>query len=781
MQEQALSINDLLSFAKELDVAFRHRKSNQRLRFVFDTNVIWALNSNPDFGERDSGGHTERILGTSTAQNLMQWSARNYLGATKNLSMLSSHKKEVDLAFFDRHNWEYSDIVDSLNAAVQTANVLHKGESQDRIIKGIIEILRDQYEGAYNVLQDVTSLAGQRKSSNELANFASKTTKLLTHNNSKINDAQRLILDYRLDEVRWVLKSDPHRSAYSIKQDIKALRELAVANQSSHEKTILLTLDKRLIDAVRLTNIWTHDSCPELPIESFDTFWIWLLESHTEKGIKFKQGAVRQIMDDFRHRVRTMFLKNPDDPGNDGFWPASHNNFSKVCSEKFKQRILQEASKDEADAFNDFVTDTSDVLDKATKATYPEEDIEELREICERFFAEVNELVAMLQIRNDPGSKNRSRMEEALCEANLSVEKFFDEIQDEISEHAQTSLRILGTGTIFAPRILQAINTYLSSADVNRQTGQEFVYRLPLPIQSDQFALQEVLKLVSEENASQRTRFERLLSREIRSGPIADLLVAYFLVHAGDWEEARRICEASRRRSSNQDAPIEPVLFETFLLEAEILRIYQTNRDNLEKSRDLLGAALRSDVARPRTDLSDIRIRLELCAVEVNQVLITLYHTRELDGQSKPGNKLWVDETLHSLFSLRSEILSRGDRSEYLGGKLLANVNTHILLLTALNEDAIGRLGRLKVDFIEVLQQGIDRVDYERRLRISSFEKVVLMYGIFRWSELIQLNEPHKWRLKERLLRRLGNILQRKFKMSHYEFWIFREIRRALE
>ena len=113
--------------------------------------------------------------------------------------------------------------------------------------------------------------------------------------------------------------------------------------------------------------------------------------------------------------------------------------------------------------------------------------------------------------------------------------------------------------------------------------SRRFVHRAPLPIQSDDFNLDEVVKLVTNDQNKLEVRYDKLMEIAKFSGSIADLTAAYLLANSGQWDDAEEICRGDLIRG-DQSSSNGQIYYETRLLLAAILRIYRTDFHRLNEA-----------------------------------------------------------------------------------------------------------------------------------------------------------------------------------------------------
>jgi hypothetical protein len=70
---------------------------------------------------------------------------------------------------------------------------------------------------------------------------------------------------------------------------------------------VLLTFDKRLLQAVRLVQSWNEAWSGYLDVESCQTFWVWYL-TDAELAMHSAAATFKEVMEDFRLKSRQLFL-----------------------------------------------------------------------------------------------------------------------------------------------------------------------------------------------------------------------------------------------------------------------------------------------------------------------------------------------------------------------------------------------------------------------------------------------------------------------------------------
>lgn len=765
MDKDALSTDDLLGLTQDLDDGFYHRrKDTVTLHFVLDANVIWLLQDNYELYSSGSSGNTAKTLGKERAIALIRWSLNHLFNQMGELSMLTAHKQEVDIAFTERYVWDSEDLVEALKSAIEDTKKRHPKLNDREIARHVVENLKDNYTKPYIVLSDVLrSKAGH--------DVASKLkTRALRTETSKSTPP---FLKNTLDKIGIILHHGDNRPLFSVSQDIKALRDLALLNaKKRNEKIVLITLDKKLLDAVRLSRLLDNQWSSELLVESFDTFWIWLVGINNHNSRHANSSRLQDVLDDYRVRAKKMFLRDDNRAENSRIWisnPQWLRNFSR--NEQLKQ-------------YEDLRREVGNALEIQQSIAYSPNDIAGLQETCAKFFGEIRNMLPTLQIvslREAEGDQPRA-LEDALLKFGLSVDAFFQGLNDDIQEHANQSLRILGAATMLAPPILRAVENYrsMSSHGVGRN---QFIHRLPVPIQSDEFDIEAVVEMVKSKDDQRVKKFDKLLKMGTWRGPIADLVIAYLLVHAGDWGEAQRICETSRRRHLSSDSD-NPVIYEIALLEAAILRIYRTEISKLQNAEKLLDSALKLNCTRPQADPHDLRISLEKIAIQLNTILLQEFG-RGPNPDEKEYSVQWTPENeiiFNKLIEIKNDITRMSDRYRTLREKLLANTNVNFLLLLQFAshmEHAPNH--QVSHAIAQVLHEGINRLSLRYTTRISYFEEIIMTFGIISNVDAVDIDPMIQLDLHSSLRSKLGRVLQHKDEMNAFEYWIFRDVKSRIQ
>lgn len=759
-KKRDLSLNDLIGLTQDLDDGFEHRAQSDGMpAFVFDANIVWMLQDEKS-NANSFGGGTGKTLGWRRALSLIRWSLQRLSEKEGRLRMLEAHKYEVDIAFAEQHDWDYEDVVGALKAAIEEAKLNNPNVSENAMVKAVVKLLKANYSKSYLVLTDVLS-----------QDTITKRTEYLSFGVAKpkpVNEIPRS-LKSALGCIGDILRYGDDRPSFTVSQDMKALRDLALLNIAPEKrKTVLITLDKKLLDAVRMYRMLDDQWSQYLLVESLDTFWVWLVGSE-QVGLE-SDGAshIQNVLDDYRFRAKNIFFCD-DGPGRQQqqAWIANPHwleTFSK--NEELKQ-------------FEPLQKRIREVIERQNDKAHP--DIEQLRVTCKKFFKEVGEMLPASQIACLREMDRSKYLEDALEHFGLSADEFFQSLDDDVQKHASESLKILGAATMLAPRILRAIDTYMSATGPEN-TRRSFIHRLPVPIQSDEFDLNVVLELVKTKGVRRTLKFERLLRLKKWKGPIADLVIAFLLVHAGDWAEAERICRTARSRPL--DEIDRPVAYEMALLEAAILRIYKTNDDKLNNAERLLDQARRAEFVRPHADLHDFRISVEKAAIQINRHLLRIYRTSK---SSKEGvcRDNWCekyDKLLSELASIKSSVLSEMDDAEPLREKLLANINANMALLVEFvsDFDPVRKLGDQSI-IKQALAETLTRLASRETTRISFFEEIVVTFWVLSNMSLLKIDIATELDLRSSLKAKLGRVLQRRDEINEFEYWIFRSVNSRIQ
>ncbi len=772
MTQRLLQLDELMGFAQDLDDGFANRKQPRKPSFVFDANIVWFLENAEAESDRGFGGHTSKALGQANATALMRWSVSQLMASEESLMMLEGHKREADMAFAERHDWDYASLVDALRSAVNSARKERPNAQQDELAQHAVETLKADYTKPFQVLSDAMR---QKKRHDEDFVTRSRTQRV----RPGIETPGGLL--QRLNQIGDTLSFDGKRAPYSVRQDIKALQDLALLNlDNPGKKTILLTLDKRLIEAVRIGRLWNDVWSTALPVESLDTFWIWFLGQSEEAPAHELFGDFRDILDDYRFYAKTMFLRDGSSVEDGNIWLSQSEWLREFASpdetqhpaatEVEQNASLRHAKRQVAKAFE---------LQKMQ--AHSDNDIRALRQKCTSFFNEVSEMLPTLQISSVPGLDQSEHLKAVLSDVDLSVDAFFDAISHDIQAHASRSIRILGAATMFAPKILSAFDSYLETASMAAKKNS-FIQRMPLPIQSDDFDLNEIATLVTNRGPEQDQRFDILLDRKIRTGPVADLIIAFLLVHGGDWQEARRICRTTRMRISGEPQHAA-VLYEIKLLEAAILRIYKTDPTKLDEATELLKLAQEMSFNGPSTDPGGVRIELENQAIAVNRILLQLYF--EFKSIQQQPSSTDIDkalDVLERIFTIKEVVEQEASFEGVLREKMIANANTNIFLIqTFVLREEISRWDEVAGRFKKALMEGVERMSSTYSTRVSFFEQVVTCYTILRNRHLIEIPGERVLTIRAMLDTNLRYLLQRKDDINRFEYWIFREVNSEIE
>ncbi len=577
-----------------------------------------------------------------------------------------------------------------------------------------------------------------------------------------------------IQKLGFILHEGDERPRFNVLQDKKALRDLALLNaRNPSRRTILVTFDKRLLQAVRLLQAWNEPYADCIAVESCQTFWIWFLTSIKRERYSSSSGALRAVMDDLRRRSELLLNAGP----HHRITGLSHKATLTTLLSKYD--YMSGAFADDESYKLEVISRAKQTLDECDEreAKRDSRSMELIRKISMECFREVRNLLPSFELLTSDVLDSEKVILTFLDEHGLDKADLFDTLNEQIQQHAKASLRLLGASTLMAPRTARAIYEF-SSVDKLRPPSRVFIHRVPLPIQSDICDLGEVIKLVTANAVDLEVQYDRLLEVATLTGAISDLISAYVFSCGGMWAEAEDICRGSLDRY-NLFPTDESTVYEIRLLLAGILRIHWTNETKLSEAEQLLSEACASKAIRPRADRQDIRIRLERLAIRVNRSLIDCYRSalapRYGAGADTSGSKRLINDLLR----VKQEINSCGDATPPLVQKLNANININYCLVRHFISSDSVNVGVAESNHKLILHELSSRI-FKKQSRISYFEEIVGLYALSRDCHLLGLDDLESLNIQTLLRTRLSRVLQKDVKTNEFEYWVYSEILRRL-
>jgi hypothetical protein len=768
-----LELKHLAAFAQDLEHANRNREnSNGNLQFVLDANVMWFIQRQLDEEDNNVKDYIATAIGVENAANLIRTSIERLAQGHRGYVMLRSHRYETEVAFASEVPQDYDSLRETLSEIIDEI-VSSSGTSSSEtseLPRKIILALKENHQIKLRLLIEILSRNQQRRHEIE-----SKTRTLAVPPYTRVPPD----LDNTLKKIRFILKEGDNRPTFSASQDVKALRDLAIRNaQDRRERTVLLTFDKRLLQAVRLVQSWNEPWSGYMHVENCQTFWIHHL-TQPELIANSPETSLMEIMDDFRLKSRQFLLPSiSSDHLQQPLWLTNRETLEAL------QHKLSVINWDSAPPDDQYKFELSRQISDAHARRQEWDRIAQsdhldiIRTAGESFFKEVEQMLPSFQLVATDALDPENALEQMLMKHGVQKDAFFQELDKEIEDHAKLSLKILGASSLVAPRTIQAVHRF-TEASHGRPNYRKFIHRMPLPIQSDEVTLDHVIDLVSNNQKKVETKYAELIKIGSWKGTIVDLTVAYLLAGSGSWDDAEDICRANLQRVS-RTVGADATQRELRLLLAAILRIYKTNSERLTEARSYLDQVREDPAPRSKCDRHDVRLKLEFISIEINRLLIDRYGAAvfSFDQHTEP-NREQTAKIVKTLFDLKNEIALIRDIPPVLREKLNANINVNVCLVSHF----ILRSPRDPVVNDEIqrqtLSEGFHRLTAQTS-RISFFEEIIISFAILNRPDLVPHEDFHRLEIEGLLREKLSRVLQRDEKINDFEYWICRDIRRSL-
>lgn len=770
-REAPLSLKEIARFALDLEEGAKVTgKTDEKRRYLIDANVVWFYQQLDGQSEKRASGQVALAIGLRNIAGLIRHSLSDLSESDSGLFMLEPHKLEVDITSSQIQVPDYNGLQSLLDRILSDGE--KKGKNTEYLARHLIEIMRTEAHEYYDLLADIFSGGPVRRN-----RIASQIRTFKVARGTEVTDELRRTLL----KLRFLLKDDVRRPALSIGQDIKAIRDLALYNASGGGHTAtLLTFDKRLIEAVRTIRALREPWSEFISVQNCQTFWIW---NTFDEGAHSKKAAesVMTALDDFRVKARQIFGPVESAGANPSTaleaWFVGDQRVLEYCQQYSARRDLQ-SKLEKADLETaDEVIQLFDRLDSSRSSRY--ENYEPLQNACNAFFREVNGIIPVLQFLMYGEHDEDKIVQKNFASRGYSRVEFLSSLSNKIQEHARDSMVIMGAGSLLAPRTLGAIGKYIRSLDGPEHT--RFVHRLPVPIQSDDFDLDEVVKLLSDANSDAEARYDKLMELGTLKGPVADLVISYIYANCGEWAQAEHVLSESLGKFPRSRV-VSSAQYEMNLLLAAVLRIFQTSEARLKEADQLLRRALSSTCKRPRGDIADFRIRVEAVAIQVNSVLLRLFwqshskHKEKISGDVLPD----VGALASELIALKAELAYRRDIDKRVSGKLIANINTNYILACYYVPRMFEHTYKDDAFLKDIVEEGYDRLTGSLS-RVSYFEEIIVGFAVIVERYNDKSTHPGMKAIVERVRSRLSRILQRRYHTNEFEVWLCSGIKQKLE
>ena len=247
---------------------------------------------------------------------------------------------------------------------------------------------------------------------------------------------------------------------------MKALRDIALYNATKRsERAVLVTFDKRLLQAVRLVQSWNEPWADDLAVENCQTFWVWHL---TDPTIADHPAAntLQEVMDNFRRKSRQLFGTSLSDDGDQ----STHEEAPIWLTNRSTLDILLKRFGDGPDTLNTKSDDYQQELMEQIRGTLKQvelierrtsrDSLEVIQKACRLFFKEVEELLPAFGLIVSDVFDREKILVEMLQKHGVRKVDFLDALNEEIQQHARTSLQILGASSLVAPKTIRAVYAF---------------------------------------------------------------------------------------------------------------------------------------------------------------------------------------------------------------------------------------------------------------------------------------------------------------------------------
>jgi len=728
--------------------------------FALDANVVWFYLDSSPRENAQVGGYTAKVFGVGQVASLVRKAIEKYAQGTTQLYITKSHKYEADTAFVATLKTNYEKMREDLEVAF--SRVFHKGKMEkdfsEDILARLVELLKDEFEDSFDLLLDV-----HLGRPSEKLNFDKRLKLLANHDTTQVPSE----LQKTLDKIALVLRDGDGRPSFSVAQDIRALRDLALHNaRRNNDQIVLLSLDQKLINVVRLVQFFQEPWAQYITLENCQTIWLWSIGNTLGLGSGESQ-LLEDLIDDFRRK--SSFILAPESLDNEKPFILYHKSvLANLCKSADRDKLKGEGNVE----LLDFLEQLDELLENTRPFSSDGPGTSGLVETTlGDFFREFRRLIPSVNLAKSEPDDTRKLLFEGLKDFGYSKEQFLQSLERDIGIHAKKSFSILGASSLLAPKTVRALQLFIQHS--RSKTGSnKFIHRLPLPIQAAIPELKEVHKLVSEKDATIRARYDNLLSVSTWQGAIADLTIAYLYASCGLAEDAadtcRQICQ-NRERSKRYDQ----YYFEATLLLASILRIQKTSFPKLREARDLLKKIGDINWGDQSVPLPKVRIESERLAGEVNGALVRRY-SGHFSGSRETSHERGEFQDLRGrLFAHREQLMGCEDQDSFLVGKLVANVRVNLMLLSEFiladsNKPDLGPCSAYQ----QVLDSVLERIRNGTQ-RLSFFEEIVSIFALLRNCDTMILEPNEEIELSARLSNRLGTVLQRREHLNDFEYRIF--------
>ncbi|MBY5933118.1 hypothetical protein KUV51_08935 [Tateyamaria omphalii] len=765
------SLRDFAALILDLRESGQHRSDATHPNgtvFALDANVIWFLFDTSGRENDHVSGYAARHLGIEQVASLVRGSIQLDTGFEKRYSIADSHLYEARSAFISSMSLDYDRMRRDLDAAF--SRVIKKSDLSPRLSKEqlerVVRVLQDEFQDSFDLLLDI-----RRQGPRQRLDFEKRLKSLRNNDKAKVP----LGLTETLEKISLILSEGDERSGFSIAQDLRALRDVALQNAGRNsQNVVLLTLDQKLINVVRLMRYLEEPWSQYIHVENFQTYWMW--NAGPTLGLdKHHSQLFEDLIFDFRSKGE-MLLASSRMNTQPEFWLFNKSILSKVLASEGQNR-----DSERMDRHKSFLERLKSLLESAGEFSKPKDGLSDLvSSALDDFFKEFRRLIPSVNLASAQVDDLHNELFKGLMEAGYKKQDFIERLENDIESHAERSFAILSASSILAPKTVRALNTFMESRHPNLGT-RRFTHRLPLPIQIGGAEMAEVHGLVNETTKSVKMRYDRLLNMQTWKGSLADLTIAYLYASCGIAADAEAICRAvigRRERIKRYD----DFYFEASLLLASILRIHRTSFSKLDESLSILEGLHQKEWELPTTSAPVLRIESERLAAEVNRFLVAeSFATRTLfvDQELGTGRCLVLQK---QLLDHRADVLNRFGIDDYLKVKLIANVQVNLMLLVEfVLTDPMEQPCNPDENYVAVLRAVLEERVLQEDLRLSFFEEIVSIFSVLRHSNRLELDIGDEMELSARLSSRLGWVSQRRERLNNFEFAVCDYVRAEIK
>lgn len=748
-------IRDFACLIAELEDGYTIRNDGTRnVSFSLDANVLWFFMDQSERENSKLDGYFARKFGKDQVAGLIRRTLEARSHSSAPLFVAESHRSEAEVAFHSRYTADYDKMRSDLNHAF--SSVLRKGMRSENLnddqVRSIINLLQEEFKESFDLLLDVRVRRPVRDGDQGLS-----LRNLANYDASRVPEE----LQTTLDKIAFLLKESDSRSGYSIAQDIRALRDIALHNaRRNSDNVVLLTFDQKLINIIKIVKYLKEPWSQYISAENCRSLWLWNVADAL--GLDGSQPViVQELIDDLR-RKGSFILESPILEAEKPLQIFSDETTFLTAYKKINRHTLKEKGDTTALAIlaslDELIDNTSMMDESLTKRAAL------IESIIEEFFVELKRIIPSVNLATVGSEDSRAVLFNGLRKLGVSQERFMVSLDADINEHAKRSFSVLSASTTFAPNTIQALKFFIDSTQ-NWPGSQKFIHRLPLPIQADVHQIEEVLALVSNADGHMRARYDKLINFRKWNGVIAELTIAYLYASSGLPEKSEKICRQIISSCSDFNK-VDKYYFEAVFLLASILRIHRTSLSKLEEAGRRLSDLAARNWEDEGVSYPGIRIESERLAAAVNVYLILTPDKRS--DQNQEADREHVAALTAQLFSHRRCILDIQGMSDLLKRKLLANVQVNTMLLCEFanrGESAI----KTTPDYKEVLRLMVARVT-DKSQRLSFFEEIVTIVAILRNIEMLTIENSEETGLAARLSNRLGWVLQKRERLNDFEY-----------